>query len=251
MTKILVVAGTADSVEFLKQLPDSVTAVATTFSQLGANCIVPRQGLTIESGALDQEGFRLLLREKNIDFLVDMSHPFAVEVSRNAKEAANKESVPYLRYERETVQDQQGICRRFPDFPSAVEALKKIEGNIFLTIGSKNLHYFKALPDFGERCYMRVLADSRILAELEEMKIDPAHIFAMKGVASKELNIALARQYDAKVIVSKDSGITGGIVEKMEAASALKIPLFLIDKPKDSGITYENFAEIFKIIGRK
>ena len=239
MTKILVVAGTADSVEFLKQLPDSVTAVATTFSQLGANCIVPRQGLTIESGALDQEGFRLLLREKNIDFLVDMSHPFAVEVSRNAKEAANKESVPYLRYERETVQDQQGICRRFPDFPSAVEALKKMEGNIFLTIGSKNLHYFKALPDFGERCYMRVLADS------------PAHIFAMKGVASKELNIALARQYDAKVIVSKDSGITGGIVEKMEAASALKIPLFLIDKPKDSGMTYENFAEIFKIIGRK
>ena len=83
------------------------------------------------------------------------------------------------------------------------------------------------------------------------MKIDPAHIFAMKGVASKELNIALARQYDAKVIVSKDSGITGGIVEKMEAASALKIPLFLIDKPKDSGMTYENFAEIFKIIGRK
>ncbi|MEE0776572.1 MAG: precorrin-6A reductase [Bacillota bacterium] len=251
MTRILVIAGTADSVEFLKRLPASIEAVATTFSQLGADCITPRSGLKIVSGALDQQGFSTLLQENHIDFLVDMSHPFAVEVTQNAQNAAKGTGVSYLRYARRTMEGESVICRRFPDFPSAVDALKEMEGNIFLTIGSKNLHYFQALPDFHERCYMRVLADSRILTELEEMKINPAHVFAMKGVASKELNIALAHECDAKVIVSKDSGISGGIGEKMSAAAELQIPLFLIDKPRDCGVTYDSFEEILNIIGRK
>ena len=58
---------------------------------------------------------------------------------------------------------------------------------------------------------MRVLADSRILAELEEMKNRSRSYLRHERGRLKELNIALARQYDAKVIVSKDSGITGGL----------------------------------------
>jgi precorrin-6A/cobalt-precorrin-6A reductase len=246
--KLLVVAGTADGVKFIAAQPPQTKIVATTFSQLGADCITPRPGLEIISGALDSEGFSALIRDKQPNFLVDLSHPFAVEVSANAKAAAEACGIPYLRFERQTVEDSSGRCLRFPDFPAAVEALKKIPGNIFLTIGSKNLHYFQALPDFHERCYMRVLAESRIFLELEEMQIDPAHVFAMKGVASAELNIALARQFNAAAIVSKDSGITGGIREKMQAATALNIPLLLIDRPKSAGTVYETIDDLNRAI---
>lgn len=63
------------------------------------------------------------------------------------------------------------------------------------------------------------------------MHINPGHIFAMKGVASVELNVALARQCQAAAIVSKDSGPTGGVPQKLAAAQQLGIPLLLVDRP--------------------
>ena len=242
MTRLLVVAGTADAAQFIAMQPPQTEILATTFSQLGVDCIAPRLGLKLLAGALEAEGFRQLLAQQQPDFLVDLSHPFAVEVSQNAKAAAQDCGVPYLRYERQSAADcefgegeSMAELRHFPDFAVAAEACREISGNILLTIGSKNLRYFCDLPDFHQRFYVRVLAESRILQELETLRIDPGHIFAMKGVASVELNIALARQCQAAALVSKDSGPTGGLLEKIQAAAALHIPLLLIDRPKSEG----------------
>lgn len=229
MTRLLVVAGTADAVQFVARQPEGVQILATTFSQLGADCLAPRPGLRLHSGPLDEAGFAALLAAEQPDFVVDLSHPFAVEVSRNAKAAAASQGVAYLRFERQASAAEG--CRHFADFAAAAEACRGIEGNILLTIGSKNLGPFSCLPDFQQRFYLRVLAESRILQELEAMHINPGHIFAMKGVASVELNVALARQCQAAAIVSKDSGPTGGVPQKLAAAQQLGIPLLLVDRP--------------------
>lgn len=249
MKRLLVVAGTADAAEFIAAQPPQTEILATTFSRLGAECIAQRPGLRLQSGALDKEGFRRLLAEFQPDCLVDLSHPFAVEVSQNAKAAAEACQVQYLRYERQTLSDAPGgDVRHFADFPAAAEACREIEGNVLLTIGSKNLHYFLNLPDFHQRFYLRVLAESRILQELEAMQIDPGHIFAMKGVASAELNVALARQCGAAAMVSKDSGAAGGLPEKMRAAAELHIPLLLIDRPavqnQPAQMVFRSLAEL-------
>ena len=70
----------------------------------------------------------------------------------------------------------------------------------------------------------------------------------MKGVASKELNIALAKEVGAVCIVSKNSGLTGGMKEKCEAAKTLQIPLFLIDAPKEQGLVYHNFEALIAFL---
>lgn len=84
------------------------------------------------------------------------------------------------------------------------------------------------------------------------MRIDPGHIFAMKGVASAELNIALVRQCQAAAIVSKDSGKAGGLQEKMQAAAELKIPLLLVDRPAPQNAAdtavFNNLADLNKAI---
>lgn len=248
MTKLLVVAGTADGAAFIAAQPEDTAICATTFSPLGAACIAPRPGLKTVSGALDEVGFARLIAAEQPDFLVDLSHPFAVEVSANAKAAAQSQNVPYLRYERETADDEDAQVIRAADFPAAIRLLRDMPGNILLTVGSKTLPQFMELPDFHARVYMRVLAESRILRELEELGIDPAHIFAMKGVATAELNIALAHYCNAAVIVSKDSGKTGGLAEKLAAAKALQIPLLLIERPQTAGGAYTSFAALEKII---
>lgn len=249
MGKILVISGTADAVEFIKKIPDSHNIVATTMSKLGEDCIEKRENLQIISGALDEEGFLGLLEKEGITAVVDMSHPFATEVSKNIYQAAKTGTIPYYRFERESLEMMEH-CIRYEDFPSAVKALENIKGNLMLTIGSRNLHYFTELPDFSERCYMRVLASSKIMLQLEEMGIDPSHIFAMKGVATKELNIALAHFINASAIITKDSGLKGGIAEKYDAAKDLNIPLIVIDKPPSLGKVYTDFNEILEMIGR-
>ena len=57
MTRLLVIAGTADAVQFVAGQPAEVEILATTFSQLGADCLAPRPGLRLHSGALDLAGF--------------------------------------------------------------------------------------------------------------------------------------------------------------------------------------------------
>lgn len=251
MTKLLVVAGTADGAAYIAAQPKETEIVATTFSPLGAACIAPRAGLKTVAGALDEAGFARLLAAERPDFLVDLSHPFAVEVSANAKAAAASQNVPYLRYERAAAADPDANIIRAADFAAAVALLADMPGNILLTVGSKTIPQFMALPDFAERVYMRVLAASRVLRELEELGVDPAHVFAMKGVASAELNIALARFCRAAVIVSKESGTAGGLNEKLAAAKELGIPLLLIERPKTDGAAYTSFAAIDRVIYQK
>ena len=75
MTRLLVIAGTADAVQFVAGQPAGVEILATTFSQLGADCLAPRPGLRLHSGALDLAGFAALLAAEQPDFVVDLSHP--------------------------------------------------------------------------------------------------------------------------------------------------------------------------------
>ena len=124
-------------------------------------------------------------------------------------------------------------------------------GNILLTIGSRHLDPFLSDPQLKERCYMRVLANSKVLKELEEKDVDPGHVFAMKGVASVALNIALAKEINAAAIVSKDSGIAGGLVQKAEACEKLGIPLIIVGRPPVEGTSFHDMESILNRIRRK
>lgn len=249
MKRILVIGGTADSSEFIRKIPEKYRVFVTTFSELGAK--VTPEGTNIETicGALDEDGFAGIIRTKAITHAADLSHPFAAEVSKNARNAAQSCGVPYYRFERGSFEEEEGILC-YPDFTAAAKALKNTEGNLFLTIGSRNIDAFIGDPALKERCYMRVLADSRILKELEEKNVDSGRIFAMKGVASKELNIALAKEIHAAAIVTKDSGKTGGLTEKYGAAKELNIPLIVIRRPESGGETFRSMEEILEHIRR-
>ena len=164
MKKILLIAGTGDSTAFLGRIPENIEVVATTVSALGADCVPVRNNIKVRIGTLDEAGFVALLRQENCEALVDMSHPFAVEVSAYAQGAALQYGVPYLRYQREAYVDDTVQCRTFPDARSVATALNAIDGNILLTTGSKTLPVFKEHVDgFDQRCYLRVLASSAVL----------------------------------------------------------------------------------------
>ena len=250
MKRILVVGGTVDSVEFVKKADPDFFLVVTVFSEQGENILPQREKMKVCRGALDRAGFIALLAEEKIDDVVDLSHPFAVEVSANIKAAAKKLDLPYYRFERDSF-TETGNCIEYADFEAAAKGLTAFPGNILLTIGSRHLDPFLSDPRLKDRCYMRVLASSKVLKELEEKNVDPGHVFAMKGVASVALNIALAKEIGAVVIVSKDSGLAGGLAQKAEACEKLGIPLIIVGRPSSEGTSFHDMASILNKIRSK
>jgi precorrin-6A/cobalt-precorrin-6A reductase len=54
----------------------------------------------------------------------------------------------------------------------------------------------------------------------------------MKGAASLEENIELIEKYDAGVMITKESGEVGGVIEKIQAANEKDVAVVMIQRPK-------------------
>lgn len=117
----------------------------------------------------------------------------------------------------------EDLCCKVKDMAAAAEQLTRMPGNVLLTTGSKELHHF-AVPGLVERCWPRVLPMLASLARCLDLGFPPAHILCMQGPFSRELNAALLRQYDIRVLVTKDTGGYGGFQAKAEAAGRQGAP---------------------------
>ena len=250
---IIVIAGTIDARELIgKLLNNGFNVISTVTTNFGKSLIEPKECLKVYEGKLSVEGMRLLIRAEDAKFIVDASHPFAVEVSRNAIQASKEEGICYIRYEREKAcLDYAGIVK-VRDFEVASNVISKMEGNIFLTIGSNNLGIFtQNIHNYKERLFVRVLPESDVISKCESLGLNSKNIIALKGPFTKNMNKEMIKYCNAKVIVTKDSGQRGGVIEKIEVAKDMGLPLILIERPL---VEYLNlvysFDEVIDCIGR-
>ena len=83
---ILVFAGTTEGrmlAQFLNQCPiPSYVSVATEY---GKTCIDEYDHVNILCGRMNEEAIKSLIREKKISLVVDATHPFATEVTKNIR----------------------------------------------------------------------------------------------------------------------------------------------------------------------
>jgi len=102
------------------------------------------------------------------------------------------------------------------------------------------------LPAFAERVYARVLPMDDSLRLCREVGLKPAHILAMQGPFSLELNTAMLRSVNAKYMVTKESGTAGGFEEKQAAAREAGVQLVVIGRPpQQDGLS---FAETIALL---
>ncbi len=215
---------------------------------------------TIHQGRMDKEQMRKFLRGNPFVLVVDATHPYAVEVSKNIREACEKEQVPYVRYLRPKSaaavngtsgsDDENNIRTIYVN--SAAEAgeyLEKQKGGIFLTTGSKELHVFTERISDKSRLFARVLPSAEVVASCRSLGLEGKQICAMQGPFSAEINTAMLRQTQASFLVTKDTGISGGFPEKMEAVRECGITAVIIRRPQESGAGWEEVrARIEKIL---
>ncbi|MEC0212640.1 precorrin-6A reductase [Paenibacillus ehimensis] len=245
---IIVLAGTSDARELaLRIRAAGYPLVATVVTESAAKSL-EEAGLEVRMGRLDAHGLADLIRSRGAHAVVDASHPFAEEASRNAMAAAEQAGVPYIRYERERG-SYDGHPRLFfvDDYEDAAELAAQKRGVIMLTTGSKTLQIFAerliGLP--GTTLVARMLPRKDNMEKCEQLGLEQKNIIAMQGPFSKELNQALYKHYGVNVIVTKESGKVGAVEEKLSAALEMDIDTIVIGRPQlEYGEVYSDFEGV-------
>ncbi|WP_037354454.1 cobalt-precorrin-6A reductase [Selenomonas sp. FC4001] len=233
---IFVLAGTQDGREIVRLLLEQGHDVAASVvSSYGGELLAHACGqrCLINDKPLDEAALKDYLQEHDIRLLVDASHPYAANVSRNAIAVCQALSIPYIRYERDLSKFDYDRITVVHSYEEAAQAAAALGKKIFLTTGSRNLDKFVHSPDLKD-CELtaRVLPTAEVIGLCESLGLDAGHIVALQGPFSQELNRELFRKYGAEVIITKNSGTIGGTDTKFAAAAELNLPIVLIDRPK-------------------
>ncbi|MCD8337111.1 MAG: precorrin-6y C5,15-methyltransferase (decarboxylating) subunit CbiE [Lachnospiraceae bacterium] len=98
---ILIFGGTAEGRQVSDYLCEKhVAHTVSVATEYGEEVLRPQPERHIHQGRLDMEQMRDFLRDGQYALVVDATHPYAVEVSKNIQEACRRENVQYLRYLR-------------------------------------------------------------------------------------------------------------------------------------------------------
>ena len=255
MKKPIIFSGTTEGRMLSEKLTASgishIVCVATGYGEL---VMEPSEYADIRKGRLTGiEMYDLIKSEA--DTVFDATHPYAAEVSHNiltACKAADREYVRVLRGSDSELIPESAEIREFSDAASCAAALAETEGNILLTTGSKELGIYADNEEVRSRLYARVLPSHESISLCEAAGLAGRQIIAMQGPFSMETDLALIRQFDIRILVTKSSGAAGGSPDKIRAAAEAGIPVFMIGRPSDeTGLSVaETLRRYFGITGR-
>ena len=237
--KILLYAGTTEGRKLASYLGRRGVrlhvCVATAY---GESLLPEEKNITVTHDRMDSGQMGEFMRVFEPDYVIDATHPYAKEVTKNLKSACEVMQVPYLRLVRGSEETKESICVENMD--EAIKYLEKTEGNILVTTGSKELESYTRLTDYESRVYARVLSIGQVAVNCEELGFSGRHLICMQGPFTEDLNVAMLRQAQASWMVTKESGKAGGFLEKLRAAKKAGAKLVVIKRP---GERSEEIAE--------
>ncbi len=238
--EVLLFGGTGEGRELAEWLRDQKIPATVCVATEYGGVLLP-QGVEAHTGRLDQAGMEAVMLRRPYTCVVDATHPYAVEVTRQLRAAASKRGLPCLRLLRTS--DGEDRCHKAGSIAAAARMLEKLPGNVLLTTGSKELSPF-AVPGLVERCFPRVLPMMDSLERCLALGFPPGHIICMQGPFSQALNEAMIRQFDIKTLVTKDTGGYGGFREKAQAARSAGCALLVVERPvRETGLTLEEIKQ--------
>jgi len=243
--KVCLFAGTTEGRVLAGHLSGKCDATACVATEYGDELLDGVTGINVRCGRLDEAEMKRFFDENRFDIILDATHPFAQEVTRNIKSAAEKAGIRLIRVLRE---EDAAVDRAVyvKDIAAARDYLMNTQGNILITTGSKELKLYTGLD--MERAWARVLPLASSLEACAEAGVPVSHIIAAQGPFGEEINYAQLKAINACYMVTKESGKTGGFPEKISAAQRARAVPVIIGRPhEDEGVSC---AEAMRIIDK-
>lgn len=254
--KVMVMAGTSDAVKIIEYLDsmEDTEIIATTTTKYGADLASDAGANEVLVGGLGVEAMLEIIKQKNIDLLLDATHPFASEATKTAVDAADASEIAYFRFERPAIQYEN--IRKIHVVNDFEEASQKAYELISQTKNGRVMHLagVSSIPDVLKKIHpqsliVRVLPAVYSIKKCIELGIPGENIIAMQGTFSSEFNRSMMAEYNVDVIITKESGESGGTLSKLEAASQLEIPVVMVKRPENFQIKRSNiYSDIEKLI---
>ena len=174
-------------------------------------------------GAMDQEAMTTFCQKHDIRLLIDAAHPFALMLHETVAAVAAKLHLPAIRYERIFPPRDADITwiDNYQDIPHDIHTL-------LATTGVQSISKLKWLEDEGVKVFYRILD--------RESSINLAH---EQGASDDQLCFytdSRVIDIDADAILLKESGLTGGFQEKVDAAKQKGMRIFVLRRPKTPSV---------------
>ena len=218
---ILVFGGTTEGRKAVEVLEEGGSPYFYS-TKTGEQDITLHHGQRID-GALDAEAMTAFCREHHIRLIVDAAHPFASQLHWTIAQVSEALVIPAIRYERIYPPRDPSI--------TWIDDYSKIPHDshrLLATTGVQSIAKLKPLEAEGIKVYYRILNRESSIA------------LALKQGASKEQLCYYEDPKDipveANAILLKESGLSGGFPEKVEAAKARGMRIIALKRPQTSAI---------------
>ena len=218
---ILVFGGTTEGRKAVEVLEEGGNTYYYS-TKTGEQDITLHHGQRID-GALDAEAMQTFCREHDIRLIVDAAHPFASQLHQTIAQVSESLNVPTIRYERIYPERDLEITwiDDYSQIPRDIHSL-------LATTGVQSIAKLKPLEAEGIRIYYRILQrESSIALALKQ------------GASSEQLCYYEDPQdipVEAEAILLKESGLSGGFSEKVEAAKAKGMRIIALKRPQTPAI---------------
>ena len=230
----LVLAGTGEARLVINELRTD-GRFAITASLAGATDAPASLGVPCISGGFGgADGLAAWCRKNGVQLIIDMTHPYAATMSANAALAADRLGIANIRHDRPPWHVKPGDnWRRFADWREMALAIPS-GANVFLAGGSSAIAHFAERGDIG--LIARAMKD-RVDAPSESASSTASpRITFIKAMPKTDVleERRLLEDHDISIVCCKDSGGKAGYA-KIEAARALGIEVWLLDRPVGAG----------------
>jgi precorrin-6A/cobalt-precorrin-6A reductase len=221
---VLILGGTADARALADDLVARHPAIRVVTSLAGRTAAPRRPSGEVVTGRFGgAEGLADYLKTEAVDALVDATHPFAEEISKNAVSAATSAGVPRLVLARPPwgfVQNaaMQHVC----SISAAKSALATGSSRIFLAIGRKEINEFSGLEDLY--FLLRFVDPPQSAPDFARHHV----LTGRPGGYDDERSIL--QKFAIDTVVAKNGGSAASRA-KIDAALDLGVRVILIDPP--------------------
>ncbi|MDA9469029.1 cobalt-precorrin-6A reductase [Bradyrhizobium sp. CCBAU 53415] len=243
MTRALILGGTADASLLAAEIARA--GVDAVYSYGGRTRAPADQPLPTRIGGFGGvSGLADYIRREAITHVIDATHPFAAEMSRNAVAACAEAGTPLIALERAPWTRATGdhwIETR--DVNAAAAALPEAPANVFLAIGRQHIAPFASRPQH--------VYTLRFVDPPEAPLPFAADVIVSRGPFTLEGELEMMRTRGIAWIVARNSGGEGARA-KIDAARMLGLPVIMISRPQlPERLRAESVTEVMQWLGHR
>ena len=187
-------------------------------TKMGEQDLSLQHGTRID-GAMDAEAMKTFISQHDIRLIVDAAHPFASTLHQTIAQVSESLNIPAIRYDR-IYPERDPEITWIDDYSQIPRDIR----SLLATTGVQSISKLKPLEAEGIRIYYRILERESSMA------------LALKQGASPEQLCYYEDPQDipveAEAILLKESGLSGGFPEKVEAAKARGMRIIALKRPQ-------------------